>query len=336
MRRSSAATNAGAAAMISPDPLRSRVAGSRGLAGIIALGMAMLLLLVVPAVLSSGVPGAASPQPLPAPPEVGSCVLIAWPSAAVASRSEPLQVVPCTQPHDGEVTMSWPSFVAPVASGTAGPNQQPFVVTSGASRLTYFQCEGWNADYLGTAAPLMELWQPSRPVTASALLYDTADGHYDRMHWSACVITPAISADRYVGSIRAAGSHPAADRPDAYMYCLGRGTYGATELTYVNCAAAHRVEPIGLDTDSQTSLPAEQALTECRALVAGVTGAPDPTFGGQLTIKVQPVGLRAMTEADAYASDDRHAQDCVVELAGQGSLTGSVVGIGDAALPVTP
>ena len=72
----------------------------------------------------------------------------------------------------------------------------------------------------------------------------------------------------------------------------GPPEFGATELAYISCSLPHRVEPIAMDPDLDTSLPPDQALTECRRLVQDVTGATDPTYGGQLAIKVQPVRQR--------------------------------------------
>ena len=292
----------------------------------------VVLLLLAPRSLSSGLKGAASMEELPQPPGVGSCVLID--NSDAQGSAEPLQVVSCSEPHDGEVTMTWPAFVRPSGDTAAPPQRANWTAMGSSNRFTYFLCDGWNSDYLGIPLSFKGFLETSPPVFAGGPVYASTDKQYNRFSWSACVIRPALTAERYVGSIRGAGDHLSRARPSVFMPCLTVGRFAETEMVFADCSTQHRVEVIGVDRDPKSAVPDDEALAACRELVSTVTGAADPTFGGRLQIKVGSVGARTMTAAQVVDPDPVHAQDCMVELTIDGMLVGSVIGIGTAQLAV--
>jgi hypothetical protein len=325
MWRRSAERDAGTVAEASSyDPASSSVPGNRGPIGVIALAVALFTAAIVPAVLDHDVRGVASAAPLPEPPPIGSCVDF--------PADGPPAVVSCDGLHDGEVTMSWAAGEFPTSNEGTEPRSYTAVI-GGASRFTYFECFGWNSSYVGGLAFSAYFSAPAM-LFSGGMVYGSPGQRYDRLYWSACAITPPVATAEYSGSIRSAGAHPTTARPDVFTGCLGAPVSGATELAFTSCQLPHRVEPIAMDPDPDSPLPADHALAMCQELVREVTGASDPTYGGLLDIKVQPVLPRTMTQEE-YASADLGAQDCVVELAGPGDMVGSVVAHGDAPLAVT-
>ena len=326
MWRRGADRDAGTVAMASSyEPASSGVPSNRGPVGVIILAVALFAAAIVPPALDRFVEGTAVAAPLPEPPPIGSCVHL--------PPQQPPEVVSCDEPHDGEITMTWKAGEFPKANEGAEPRSYTVAaVNGGGTRFTYFECFGWNSSYVGESAFSGDLTTPET-LFSGGMVYGTPDQRFSRLSWSACSITPSATGLEYSGSIRAAGARPTTARPDVYGACLARPDFGASELAYASCALPHRVEPIAMDSDLGTSIPPDQALAECRQLVQQVTGATDPTYGGQLLIEVQPVRTRTLS-LEQYSPAELAAQDCVVELANGGSLVGSLVAHGDAPLPV--
>ena len=326
MWRRGADRDAGTVAMASSyEPASSGVPSNRGPVGVIILAVALFAAAIVPAALDRLVEGTAVAAPLPEPPPIGSCVHL--------PPQQPPEVVSCDESHDGEITMTWKAGEFPRSNEGAEPRSYTVAaVNGGGTRFTYFECFGWNSSYVGASTFVGDLVTPD-PLYSGGMVYGSPDQRFSRLSWSACSITPSATGDEYSGSIRAMGTRPTVARPDVYTACLARPDFGQAELVYTSCALPHRVEPIAMDRDLDTSLPADQALAECRSLVQEVTGASDPTYGGRLLIEVQPVVSR-LSPSD-YSSLAFAAQDCLVELTGDGDLVGSLVAHGDAPLPVT-
>lgn len=343
--------NLGSAAVAKrPVDVSELPGGPRRALGLVALSLAFAILLGAPALLSDGITGHPMAAPLPMPPAVGSCVTLPADPNFSGAGEQGFQVVACDQPHDAEVSMTWPAGTPP-QSQVGGTGQLPgeFILPfnaefpvlsdmgSGTVSSPHFVCADWNLSFIGPPAPLAgSSWWTVWPTFASGMITAPAVDRAGVLGWSACIVEPATVPTRYAGTIRSAPTMPDQHRPEQYFSCLSRSQYGRTELIYSSCAQPHRVEPIALQSGLEPAAPADRALVGCLEVVQRLTGAADPSYGGRLAVKVENVGLRTltleqMTELPAGATA---AGACVVELVGSGSLVGSVIGLGDRPLPV--
>ena len=274
--------------------------------------LAVFAAIVVPQVLRPGVDGAPAAAPLPAPPEVGTCMTLAPRSSAR---------VDCDEPHDGEVFVTW----------TADDPQRP----TGRHSLA---CVDELAAYLGPDRPTtVHGWQPTVFNASTRLIRaPRADRLGDRA-WAACLIRPANQA-RYEGTVIATGAD-APTRPGVFGDC-----WSGSLFFELPCTEPHTTEALGtaagqLIRDEAVDLlpngvpPTLDATLRqnCVLLAVATIGTPDPTFGGQLSVDVVRSGLiTPVAEAPDVVG---WSVDCVVRAEGV-ELVDSVVGLGDGALPV--
>ena len=284
----------------------------RKVAGVLALVLAVGAVLFVPRLINPGLPGTASAAPMPSPPPIGSCVSFV---------GRPMRVVGCDEPHQGEITAVWAA-------------EDP----ARAVEATSTQCDVANAAYIGIQQPVeMNDW------TVAALFWETQLVRAPRTQrigeygWQACVLRSPDRAE-YAGSVRGLGDLTA--RPDVFGNCQ-TGNY---EFTV--CSVPHGSELLaytdGVWYDIQTGLPAGSRIEVihdvlnggCRTLAETLTGATDPTYGGRLRIEVwiEQVAQQQVTyDQSLYATSYRAS--CQLT-AVDGELTGSVIGLGDAELPI--
>ena len=280
----------------------------RRLIGVLALLLAAVALLVVRAAENPGLPGSAAPVALPGPPPVGSCLVV----------DTTVTVVECAEPHDAEVT-----------AGTTIDDQAP-------SRSF---CDAAAADYL---PPIItgDGWQVPVDVQTAVLPAPEGQRSADR-GWRACTVRPE-SSERFTGSLRGMtlatfrddvfGSCPAPSRSDRIPCSAAHPTelLGTTNLAYpdaqptgayfgIDNSAAALPDAVGADLDHR-----------CRTLAATLTGNPDPTYGGRLTVRL---------EVDTVVPTDvpgtlQVCVSCAVDAPPGRWLTASVIGLGTAPLPL--
>lgn len=285
----------------------------RRVAGVLALVLAVAAVVFVPRFLNPGVAGVATVAPMPTPPAVGSCV---------NTMRRSMSVVDCTQLHEGEVTATWIA-------------EDPDRVRE----ATDDSCAAHARDYLGQVVPqLMENW------TLAVLTWETgvtraprAQRAEDYYGWNACVVR-APERGRYTGSIRNLAD--VTTRPAVFGSCQ------SYSVGLVPCTDLHDGERLadasGTWIDEQPGRPAGSRLESieaslsggCTAVAEAMTGAADPTYDGRLRIIVWVQELGQVPYPDdetRYATD--YLASCEVS-AVDGELTGSVVGVGDAELPM--
>lgn len=274
-----------------------------------ALLLAVVAAVVVPQVLRPGMDGRASAAPLPAPPAIGTCVILGPRSATP---------IDCDRPHDGEVFTTW----------DADDPERPV------SRHS-LACTDELADLRGDA-PWMYGWQPTVFDVGTRLIRAPRDQRLGDRAWAACIIRPD-DRSRYEGTAVGLPAD-AIDRPGAFGECAAGSLYFR-----LPCTDGHTVERLGTASGTlpraegtdlrDNGLPADldEALsTSCHTLAADLTRTDDPTRGGRLTLAV----VRSSMVPAISPSPDLVAWsvDCVVD-SGELELTDSVVGLGDSALP---
>ncbi len=274
-----------------------------------ALLLAVFAAVLVPQALRPGMDGRAVAAPLPAPPAVGTCMVL---GPRIATP------VDCARPHDGEVFTTWD------ADDPRRPvNRHSLACTDelAASRGDPPQLHGWQLTVFNVSTRLIRAPRDQR----------LGDGA-----WAACVLRPA-DRSRYEGTAVGLPAD-AVERPGAFGDCASGSLYFR-----LPCTDRHTVERLGTASGTlprasaaslgDNGLPADldAALTaSCHDLAGDLTRSGDPTRGGRLT----PAVVRSSMVPAISPSPDLVAWsvDCVVD-SGELELTDSVVGLGDRALP---
>ncbi len=144
----------------------------------------------------------------------------------------------------------------------------------------------------------------------------------DGSRWAVCaVLAPGL--ERYHGSYLDSMADAAAPAP--FGYCRS----GGTPDRRLSCQMPHREQVFGTSVGRWSA-----AGNSCRELVQQATGMADVTAGGRLRVVV--IG-RDGTAGDRAAGDGAAgdgAAACVSAVVGSAALTGTMLGIGDAPLPV--
>jgi len=282
---------------------------NRRVSGLVLLLLAVTAVVIVRAVQHPGVAGRPVAAPLPGPPAVGSCLLL---------QDGVPRPVDCADPHDLEV-------IAGVEADATSP--------------TVAQCRARAADYL--APILVDDWQVPVAVDVAVVSAPTGERVGSR-GWQACTVRPSTH-DRFTGSLR--GMTLATYRTDLFGTCFDRST--GPDLP---CDGPHDAERLGtadlVETDpafinakpyyginyTAVTLP-DSVLADltrrCRSLAVALTGAADPTYGGQLEIRAD---IRSVLTTERRDTVEIVLGCLAVAPAGR-PLTGSVVGLGSRPLP---
>lgn len=281
----------------------------RRLAGAALLLLAAVALLIAPGVSGPGIDGQPQVAPAPEPPAIGACLLDPDVGAIV---------VPCAEPHRAEVTSRWPAddlpdpvFRTDVACGRAGAGYASLAAVA----LPGSWLPAAGPDHRFVAAPPEQRWGSSAG-------------------WSICVVEPGPGFT-YTGSIR--GIKDLGNRPDLVGRCFdGRPSDAA------DCVTPHTGETLaatigsfyrsGLDADTIPDPVMDALYADCATVAAILTGAPDPTYGGQLQL---------ITSAEiTHDPWERflpiyYSATCTLEAPGSQHLTHSLLSWADNPLPLT-
>jgi hypothetical protein len=280
---------------------------NRRAAGAVVLVLAFVLVIVVRAVGNPGLPGTAAAAPLPGPPPVGACLLITDGRPAV---------VDCAEPHDLEVT--------------AG-------VTADATPPTLSQCDARTAGYLPPI--VVDGWLV--PVDAETSVVPAPPGQRSADRgWQVCTVGPGIR-DRFTGSVR--GMVLTTFRSDVFgncadatagprLPCTGPHTgelLGTTDRTYTDVDLDDVYLGVALNAGNVPAAVGTDLDARCAALAGRVTGSDDPTYGGQLGIRMQ---VQTVVPTDVPGTIRVYASCLAVGPPGR-PLTASVIGLGAGPLP---
>jgi len=148
--------------------------------------------------------------------------------------------------------------------------------------------------------------------------------------WAACVATPGVSGF-YRG--RVANSYRGGRLPDLYGTCWDRSTPSAG-MDAVDCGESHAAELISVgDVPDRAATTSAAINADCLRLAADVMGRADPTAGGGLQVKVAPDLPDAPAAPSSPVAEPRGLNVVCFVTAGERSLTGSLVGIGENPIP---
>ena len=303
--------------------------------GVGVLVVAAVVALSVSRLLNQGLGGQAARALLPEPPAIGTCLRV---------EARAIAEVSCDQLHNAEVVRTWPAGALPEAMASMplnNPYTSLFSIDFGLSGADEFDmC--WSAleryAGLGDVQPTVsELWTTQDPMISYRMIASSADPTVGVWRWAACVLT-SPTVQPYVGSLRRQAGQPP-DWPNEFGNCI----LSREDFSQVPCGQPHQVEMLGFpsaSTDADMALFAGHAAeftAGCLDVGRALTGAADPTFGGKVHILAEPVGF-VQIPVDPAAGDGPttfiEPPSCFAQVAGDRLLTGTVVGLGDAALPL--
>ena len=270
------------------ERLRRRRRAGAGL-----LAAVLLVALAVPRLLPQPVGGTAVLAPVPGPPAVGDCVSPpagGW-NADPVPRGEltypPATTRPCAFPRGGEVIAVIPA--AEVARPSAARADSASDADRNADR-----CSAELNGYLGLAAassPVAQTaWQPLATLT-TAVAGPTALQRAFGQHWLSCIAYVAGvdgTGVSYGRSLRA--GYTSGRLPGAAAQCLL--TADPQLPTPVPCSTPHRAELFGA---GWSATPVTALTPTCRQLVQHLTGMPDPTAAGELTVETAQQRVQIVT-----------------------------------------
>lgn len=291
--------------------------GRRGL-GLAILLLAAFALLVVPRALrEETVTGDAIRGPFPEPPPIGACI-------DGAQHTGHTEVVPCTEPHTLEITARW----------LADDPDNSVVNDREVCRLA-------GSVYIGLdRLPSLGDWGVNIAAVETPSVYAARDERIGKSGWTACAVAVAnrVPLSR---SLRNAFTTPTFF-PGELSQCLARS--GSDGYSSVACSVSHSWEVLATavvpaeytdvvvtenSASYQTAWIATAAPT-CADLAANLIGTPDPTFGGELSLG-QEEWFAGSNQDDLANSTATVA--CVIRVADDRELVGSLIGLGDGPLP---
>ncbi|MTD15228.1 hypothetical protein GIS00_14895 [Nakamurella sp. YIM 132087] len=290
----------------------------------------LLLALVVARLAAPDVTGSPVAAPFPDPPVVGQCLL--QDARAGTVELPPEAYGDCGTAHFGEVLRVYEDGA-----------QVPRVAFGASSRPDDEACDPALRGYvaIGQLSPGndrgnyrtsgYEPWWPLLPGDFALIGPDTLARNAGQ-HWMACVVLPRAGGP-YAGTV--AGVYDGGTMPAAYGTCPSDSVIG---VRTVPCDGPHRFELFATTGLTYHLDDAEQLHRSCAAFVGTASGATVPTADGRLTVSVGVVvydkaGYRHPGRPEDVGESPGQAY-CGVAAEQGAELTGTLVGLGDAPLPV--
>ncbi|GAA2011459.1 hypothetical protein JL107_07040 [Nakamurella flavida] len=289
--------------------------------GLLVVAMSVLLAVIVPQA-TRAVSGTAQAAVIPGAPAVGDCLLQRISlrngyETTTGFTAPTAQIAPCDGARFGEVVGLTPA--------------------RGITRSERLQGCGASArDYLGAGDPADATgpWMPS--IRSGVVLAGPDDlQRAAGQDWVACVVDLSpfgtdTDTGTYDGTAR--GGYDGGRLPSAFALCRsGRDVIDAADIP---CTQAHAVEVLASTFDVPATAAATLGRT-CDALARRLTRMPDVTAGGRLEVVVNSgyVGADGTLYPGADADGHVSLAQCLIGVVGPETLSGTVIGLGDAPVP---
>lgn len=296
--------------------------------------LAVLSVVVVPAMRPSRIDGAAVAEPVPGPPNVGDCALDPVESMLSLLAGSPDQdyrypssnLQACEGPRYAEVVAVIPEPVEPTVTGARGAWSVDDPNTDSCYRSV--------ATYIGTfdgAAAESVSWYPYLLVQAS-VSSPTPRQQADGQHWLACLAFAGgygAETEPYDGTLREAST--TGNQRDLIGHCSA-GVDGNNAYSSGGCGDPHRYEMFAGAGTGEVGVDRSVLEASCADTLAEVTGLADVTAAGRLAVTV--------TASDMYGNPVEGPQlpasttlSCGLLTVGNRQLDGSLLALGDEPLP---
>ena len=297
--------------------------------GLLVLLVVAVSALVLAQLLHPPVAGSASRGPVPDPPAVGDCLLdptvIGQQHFEGTTLIHPwLRTGPCRGRRFGEVAALLTPPDLPRAPVSTGPSthatgspivRDPYIEPCGVAMSVWVG--------LPTGDRVVGQWSSDQLTVALVLSGPSQLQRGSGQDWTACI---AVAGGGPGASNTTAGYDSTAHSminpgPPLPVFAVCMPAVGDEQ---VPCTTAHTAELLG-------SIVSPRGVTEqdrrgCRALAQQLTGMPDPTAGGRITVSVADSG---------GAIDGRHALYCWMVTVSPHQLTGPLLGLSDRPIPIT-
>lgn len=300
--------------------------------GIVVLGLAVLVALVVPRLAGTPIGGTPAALSIQGPPAIGSCVLHEpMPDGRPLGSAAP-RYGGCGQAHFGEVVQV-----------LSNADSFPRIGLNPMSSPDPAGCTGVADSYLGVDQVSIRNdrgdfrsisfgpWQ-LLSVGRVGVIEPTALQRELGQTWIACVTEGNLGAP-YTGTVR--GAFTGGSLPNSYAICSDHVASGPA----VACAARHRAEVFG-STPVAAALPPESVLTSsCNELLQYVSGRTDLSAGGRLEVQAVPVYYGVSSHTNPGQSDSVDTEPgqafCGIAATGTSMLTSTLFAVGDRPLPLS-
>lgn len=309
--------------------------------GLLVIGVAVALVAVIAGLRHHPVAGVAQAAPVQGPPVVGDCVLdpvpgppMDAPVTATSGGTVPVypaqQIGPCTAARYGEITAI---IGAPQPTVVHGDNNNRYLDDPNRT-----SCIPPTARYVGvTTQPIQRFWQTGLQINF-ALSRPSPRQSAAGQRWAACIVTlqlpqPAratATAPRYGSSIRDA-LHTGSER-DQLGNCVPDLGWNGDRVIIGGCRQPHVLEILAYGESGDHPVTRVHIETTCQQAVRQLTGIPDPTAAGGLSIKinVQDGSGTAITTPQVPA----HSYlTCAIATTGHRKLRGSLLALGRQPIP---
>jgi len=316
------------------------------LVGLLVLVVVAVASLVVAQLLHPPITGNASRGSIPDPPAVGDCLLdptVIGPqpqtSSATSSPFPWLRTGPCQGRRFGEVTAVVTPHLPPAPSQPPGTaSVVPSSGTTGGDNRAappmnpyYVSCVQAVGSWLGLPAfdgkpPSDGRWTPDQSMVDVLVSGPSQVQRASGQQWAACI---AVVADAAPGGTPVVGfdsSTRGTFDPGPALPVLAYCAPADNTDQQLPCTTRHTAERFGFTLKAPNSAVTEQDRRGCGALIQRLTGMPDLTAGGRLTLTV--VDSRSQIE-------DQHVWACLLVTVGPHHLTGPLLGLQNRPAPLT-
>ena len=307
----------------------------RRLAGALLVMVAVVAAIVVPARAGVRVQGQAVAAALPDEPQIGECLVDRRSIPAETTIGEPIRLHP-------EVVGAGLDVSRRMVFGPCGPSSagEVVAVSGGHDGPALYggstpDCRAAALQYAGLTAT------EDRLVPIGLALEGPVDWHFSvdlrqtwmmpawvlraaGQQWRACVVAP-VSGRSYAGTL--AGAFAGGTLPDEFSLCWAADRVSAA-MKRIDCDRPHRSELIATGTinDANTTTP-QHVRDSCQEAARTAMRRADPSAGGGLSVQTNPdfgdsisPRLSPINVVCFIAASDR-------------LLSGSVIGLGDRAIP---
>lgn len=290
----------GAMRIVVKDEPTTRWPFDRRLFGVVAFACALITMIALPGIVGRNIAGGAVRGEVPAAPEEGMCREVLSSPAQSTGMVDLVGVVPCDQPHSGEI----------VLVGTVDSQLYPTDPTNpqGVLDLADQRCTDTVSRFVSGVRSEIPLARIEPRARARVTLPSTVQWAYGQ-RWFSCQVMPAT--DSYPIAWTGTAHLAAFNRPPSPFATCADGVDGQP----VPCQLPHTSEQL-----TWNDSPNDGDGPGCFPLVGRILTTKDPTFGGTLAV----VGHKRQIWTECW----------VTTTAGQ-KITGTLIDHGTGPLPLS-
>jgi len=296
--------------------------------GVLVLVLALVAVAAAPSLTGRRVAGSAEPVIFPDSPQVGECLISAFP---VASGTEPAlpeisadeaRFGECGGVVGGEVVAVW-ARANDAGLGAGRPGRDPCYPST--AEFAGLVSTGRSTDLPGAQSTGPVRWRPTIGYDPVRVVPGDLERRAGR-DWLGCLAVPTGHV-RYPGTLRDAFTTGA--MPAQFGSCWTGANLDQVPLT-VPCDQPHRAELLAMGwIRDRVDAPTEVIDESCFAIAGRIMRTADPTRNGELTVVADRMTSGVVSRPDAPLTIA-----CFVTSAGPQHLSGTLIGLADRPVPL--